>query len=80
MPGCAGRASGVSRSRVALELHIEGKSGSYAPESPRLAQRADGDLLAAGVALRQNPQRLARPQRNSESLRGKRARHRIGPA
>ena len=38
------------------------------------------EVLAAGVALRQNPKRRARLPRNAESVRGKRARYRIGPA
>ena len=36
------------------------------------------DALAAGVAVRQNPERPARPLRDGEGARGKRARHRFG--
>jgi hypothetical protein len=45
------------------------------PKAPRLAPLAVVDVLAAGVALRQNPERLARLPRNSEGARGKRGRH-----
>jgi RpiR family transcriptional regulator, carbohydrate utilization regulator len=65
----------AARCSVALELHIEDTAGSFAPQSPRLAQLAVVDVLAAGVALRQNPERLARLPRNSEGARGKRGRH-----
>ena len=61
----------AARCTVALELQIEESVGGYAPTSPRLAQLAVVEVLAAGVALRQNPERLARLQRHSESVRGR---------
>ena len=70
----------AARCSVALELALEEPAASYLHPSPRLAQLAVVDVLAAGIALRQNPERLARSHAHGEGARGKRGRHRISSA